>query len=659
MENKKNILEELKNASPLESAKLLQDIELYDAKSSREIIDEVYEQFATGENMKDEILKPVFLSVVDGLLEATSGGRAARKKGLTASRVLTECENFSYSNEQNVGAFNNGFVEYKNAEHEFNEYQIKLLNWEKSGKKGNKPIYTGSINPEMTEKFIRGNYEDKKAMNDYKDKKFSPEEIGDNKNAMDEYTGEKNITLEKKNPDNRRNDEKHKYTAETDHIIPLKELHEKYKTNYGLTDDDIKRIANSEKNLAITASYINGSGNKDKNKEHNGKGDMTNTEFVESVEKGTNKVELTETAKKNLLAKEKEATEAIEKQVNDTVMENLLGFGQTSESELKKIYEGKKKELGRDLTDDEKKKINRDLSKKKQNDILKTGSKEAVNQAKDNAVGNLILFIVKPVYYEMSDIFKNGLADGVGADSGVEAIVIRFGRIKNYVFANAKAFIGDNLWDFVKGFVSSLVEGIIGLFVGVFKQILKILKEGIKIFVQSAKILFGKEAKNMSPAEKGDAIIKLLGGSIIAIAGIGIEALINKIGIGEPWSVVLATMLSGIASALFMYVLDKADLFSVKAEKRRDRILEIFDERIKDIQEAEKQLDTFALETLKEQREEFENINNDILEGFNNNNIEAINAGLYRIAKFMKVELPYSNTDEFIEYSDSRPLIQL
>ena len=34
--------------------------------------------------MKDEVLKPVFMSVVDGLLEATAGGRAARKKGLTA-----------------------------------------------------------------------------------------------------------------------------------------------------------------------------------------------------------------------------------------------------------------------------------------------------------------------------------------------------------------------------------------------------------------------------------------------------------------------------------------------------------------------------------------------------------------------------------------------
>lgn len=42
----------------------------------------------------------------------------------------------------------------------------------------------------------------------------------------------------------------------------------------------------------------------------------------------------------------------------------------------------------------------------------------------------------------------------------------------------------------------------------------------------------------MTTAQKGDAIVKLLGGSVIAICGIGIEALLNKIGVTEPWSVI-------------------------------------------------------------------------------------------------------------------------
>lgn len=179
----------------------------------------------------------------------------------------------------------------------------------------------------------------------------------------------------------------------------------------------------------------------------------------------------------------------------------------------------------------------------------------AAKQAADYAVGNVILFVVKPIYYEMKDIFKNGMQEGVGASSITEALKIRFGRIKTYMLNHAGEFIGDNISEFIKGFISSLVECSISLFVGVFKQVLKVIKEGIKIFVQSAKILFGKESENMTAAQKGDAIIKLIGGSVIAIAGIGIESLLNKIGIGEPWSIVLSTMLSGIASALFMYLL--------------------------------------------------------------------------------------------------------
>lgn len=621
MENKKNILEELKNASPLESAKLLQDIELYDAKSSQEIIDEVYEQFATGENMKDEILKPVFFSVVDGLLEATSGGRAARKKGLTASRVLTECENFSYDELVDKTSVD-GYTEYKNAR-ENNEVNSNM---------------TQEYNGENRKKL----YEDKAAMDKYK-----KERVVGEKTLVDEYTNKKNLYLKQDNPNQHYNDDTHRKQAQPDHIVPLKQVHDKFKSNYALDDSDIKRIANIDDNFAVTSAEIN-----------QVKKEMSNKEYIQWMDEHGNPVD--DETRKNMLKLQKDAEKAVDSKANETIAKNILGKGEVNKETMNAAIEKFKSENGGNApTKEQKKEIEDKLRKEKTAEIRGKATKEAANQAKDYAVGNLILFIVKPVYFEMSDIFKNGLRDGVGASSGVEAIKIRFGRIKKYVLTNAKGFLGDNAWEFVKGFVSSLIEGIISLFVGVFKQILKILKEGIKIFVQSAKILFGKEAKNMSPAEKGDAIIKLLGGSIIAIAGIGIEALINKIGIGEPWSVVLATMLSGIASALFMYVLDKADLFSVKVEKRRDRILEIFDERIKDIQEAEKQLDTFALETLKEQREEFENINNDIQEGFKNNNIEEINKGLYRIAQFMKVELPYSNTDEFIEYSDSRPLIQL
>ena len=111
---RERLLEELKNASPLDATRYLQEFELYDKKSSQEIIDEVYREFESGMHMTESVVKPVFLSIIDGLLEATSTGRAARKKGLTASRVLQECEDFNYEESQQNITSVNGYTEYKN-----------------------------------------------------------------------------------------------------------------------------------------------------------------------------------------------------------------------------------------------------------------------------------------------------------------------------------------------------------------------------------------------------------------------------------------------------------------------------------------------------------------------------------------------------------------
>lgn len=640
-EERKKAIEELEYASPLEISRLLQEMELYDEKTSQEVLDEVHEKFDSAEHLEDEVLKPVFMSVIDGLLEATSGGRAARKKGLTASRVVEECTSFSYDDLEDNHTNVNGYTEYKNINHDEIEYQVQLEKWKKDGKNGDRPQYNGSVNSNSTQEYVRSNLEDSSAMNDYKEKQRHGE-----KKIKDEYTGKDNLYVSQNNMPDNYNDETHRKQAQPDHIVPLKQLHEQYKHNYALDDSDLKRIANSESNLAITSAEIN-----------QVKRDMTNKQYIEWMDEHGKPLD--ENTKKIMLQKQKEATKSIESDVNKTVAKNLVGKGQVDEKAMKNAVNEFKENNGQAPTEEQRNQIEQNLIKKKTNEIRGTAVKNAAGQAKDYAVGNLILFIVKPIYYEISDIFKNGLKEGVGADSGSQALGIRFTRVKKYVMTHAKAFFGDSILDFVKGFVSSLIEGIISLFVGMLKQVLKILKEGVKILVGSVQILFGKNAKAMSPAQKGDAIIKLIGGSVIAISGVALESLLNKIGIGDPWSVVLSTMLSGIASALFMYILNKADLFSTKAERRYERVKEIFDERIKDVQEATELFDRVALEIMKEQRLQFESIQEEINTGLESNDIDSINTGLYKLADFMKVDLPYSNTKEFCDYMDSEEVLVL
>lgn len=628
-ESTQELKERIKSASPLDLYNVLQEAELDDAKDAHEVIDEVYSQFKSGESLKDQVLIPVFTSIIDGCLESTSATRKLRKKGLTSTRLLNECQHFTYGDGSDVkGPTLDAYSEDKNARE-----------------------YTTDYGEKERTKYDRGIY-DNNAKSSYK-----AEAVAANNgrvNLVDEYTGERNISAYKSEADARRNDPKHRYQAQPDHIVPLAKVHEQLKGNYALSDGDIAKIANNYDNLANTAAYINQGV-----KGRGGKNDMTNSEFIADQQRrarnGEEHLGLSGETMETMLRKEQEAQHTIDSAVNKTVKDNLLGKGDIDKSILNKALESEGGKLGRKLTKDEVDGIKSNLIKEKQQDIADKVAGNALNQSKDYAVGNVILYLIKPLYYEISDIFENGLKDGVGAESVFEAFSIRFGRVKDYVIKNMMAFIGDNIKDFILGFISSIVEGVISLFVGVFKQILKLLKEGIRIFTQSGKILFGKESANMSSAEKGDAIIKLIGGSVIAMCGIGIEALLNKIGIMEPWSVVLSTMLSGIASALFMFLLDKMDLFSVKDEKRAARIDEIFKERINDLREAKKAFDNDAMEKMRQQRIVFDNLR----DGLNSKDINVVNSSLYKLANFFNINLSYKNTEQFCDYMESNSVILL
>ena len=163
----------------------------------------------------------------------------------------------------------------------------------------------------------------------------------------------------------------------------------------------------------------------------------------------------------------------------------------------------------------------------------------------------------------------------------------------------------------------------------------------------------------MSAAEKGDAIVKLIGGSVMAIAGIGIEALLNKIGIGDPWSTVLATMFSGMASALFMYLLDKADLFSVKAERREARIKEIFELRKQELMENTRIFDAEVRNAMRRQRIAYEKLQMSMDSALEEKDFSKASQVLDGFAEFFQVEIPYNDTESFIKYIKGQKVITI
>jgi hypothetical protein len=214
----------------------------------------------------------------------------------------------------------------------------------------------------------------------------------------------------------------------------------------------------------------------------------------------------------------------------------------------------------------------------KQQMIVGTAVENAGKQTAMQFLGNVIMFMVKPLYYETNDILRNGLCEGVGTEIGKEALAIRFGRVKNYVIDHLKSIksLSVDVLQLLKDFLLAVIEGFINMFVGLLKQILKVIKEGAKILYQSWNVLFGEQSKVMSAREKGDAILKNLGGSITVLCGVGIDYLLNKIpGLPEDIRRLLSTVFTGIAATLVVYMLDRIDLFNVKEEKRKARMNEL------------------------------------------------------------------------------------
>ncbi|MDO4177613.1 MAG: hypothetical protein Q4D21_00310 [Phascolarctobacterium sp.] len=653
MDRAQLIEQQLRASSPLEVALALKKIELYDKKESQEVFDEVYQKFENGDSQVENVLKPVMLSIVDSLLETVKPLRDLRSKGLTASRIWTECENFSYENTPDVESTPDAYQESKNIR-------------EKSGFDGDVTTLHATAVPDGYDfKAATGKNKAREARNqenqdmlgeahpnsetiDYNSNRTSYEDKNKMAAGTDEYFGNR-----PRRKDEYRDDYITKDTSSPDHIIPLTRVHDQFQRNNALNTEDMKQMANQGDNFAITDRGFN-----------KGKNDQLNEEMEtfhgEPLEKY-------HADKQEMKRESEKAQTAINQKANEFVAKTLTGEGNVSVSDAE-VDAAITKQYGKNLSDEERKALSKEMretvKKQKQEDKAKEVygnlTQNAVSQSSDYALGNFIIFILKPIVYEMKDIIKKGLEAGVAVKGKISAIKKRFTRVKDYILENGIGELWGMTKDFVKMLISSFIEGVINLFIGFYKMVFKIVKEGVKIFVRSYKIIWGEEGKNMTSRQKGDAVLKLVGAAIGGLIGIGVEQLLSQIVIIPGWArMVLATLCSGLLSALFMNTLEKLDLFSVKSEKRQLVIEEVFNARIKDVESATESMDTVAIDVLNAQQKAFNSITSSVNKALDDENYEEMSARIKEMSSFLKIELPYGNVKEFIKAYDTKASLSL
>lgn len=149
---------------------------------------------------------------------------------------------------------------------------------------------------------------------DYK-KIFKEEFFNLNEKVIDPYTGKilvDNEVLAKE----LFGDDWAKHSAETDHIVPLKNIYNNHKNDKWITESDIKDIANSEENYELISKSINAA-----------KGSKTNEEFLNSVDE---KHDISDKNREEGILRGEKANTYVENSIQKQRVKNILETGHTA-----------------------------------------------------------------------------------------------------------------------------------------------------------------------------------------------------------------------------------------------------------------------------------------------------------------------------------------
>jgi len=271
------------------------------------------------------------------------------------------------------------------------------------------------------------------------------------------------------------------------------------------------------------------------------------------------------------------------------------------------------------------------------------------NQAKSKAVGDLILLCFKPLYFEISDILKNGICHNTHTNKATQAIKYRFKRVSNFLMREVIPFAKESLKSFFSDFVTFFFTALGGLIIALFTKAISLVVKGFKAIVEAIKIAFSKD-KKLTSSQKADAILKLLATTVVTLVTEYFQEQLMAFLNGTPLEAlkdIITLLVSGVASSLVVYFLDKLDLFSVKDEMRTQRVKEVFDLRIQQIKENTDAFETAALEKLAKDKLKFRSITEQISNAIDNK--KNVNDSVHELANFMKIDLKIKSTDDFID----------
>ena len=595
------IKRDLEDISPLALPQYLMECEFYDMEDTQKIIDEAVAEFENKGGVAGSLIDPVLTATTQSvcLILLKKFHRPSYKKVLKGKlhlgNIIKQAISFEYP--KTVINASGPFEDVLTNDILHNQLR--------------------SLDSGIDRKYIRKQWDNEKTKKAFRNKQF-----GDN-TAKDDVLG----TMTYKN----RTDSGGKTTtiATTDHIIPLKAKHYEFAgfiRRYS-AQETVNKLMNEEQNYQLLNTSDNSR-----------KGDRSADEFIklrEEIEKyrpdNEKKVVRLKEKLKNEDLPEKER-QKVEKDLKNTI--NKLELKPLTKEQQIKLREDEKKE------------------KHRQNVALAKGGIKTVGFEQ---IGKIVETVIGPVAFEIKDFINNGMTHGFDTNDFLEGLLKRMVRCISYI-ADQLPKLLFNFFADIGQMLTHLALSIFGILKSSLGKFLDIVVHGLSLIKEALKILLSSDDK--SQVEKGDAICKLLVAFATSILGQFLVDLgLNALGLPDPFSEIVAAIVSAIISTVVVHFYDQIDLFNIKYEVRNQHIKEILEEKKKKIQRDTATFDLVVYQKLKHERIMTEDLKVLMDTAIASNDFDKVNHVVNQIGDYFKVEIPYKTSSEFVEFVRSNEQI--
>ena len=221
-----------------------------------------------------------------------------------------------------------------------------------------------------------------------------------------------------------------------------------------------------------------------------------------------------------------------------------------------------------------------------------TGAAEAGKTGMRQALGLLLVEFLTASFDEILDAYKRGMRADTHKATFFEALRTRLARIASRVAARWKDAMQAFKDGAISGFLGNLVTMLINMLVTTGKRVVRVIREGMLSILSAFKLVLFPP-KGMTRAEAGDAALKLLAAGTVTSLGILAEEAAEKAitafftshlpmlaPAAGPVAAVLVATMTGIASALLVYWIERLDVFGVRRKRSHARIMRELDDAI-------------------------------------------------------------------------------